>query len=285
MLSNNNLQPETDEMKRLKQDLERAKRELEKLTKRLTFQEQEHTNRLNQIAMRSQGEQKDLERRHDVQMKHLRYTGSRDAEHETRLQQELKRDLTKWEAEKVKITGDIERAFKRGDYPNQAKFAKPQDAIVRSPDILRVNDHIQRINQELMNIERTMSRHKQSDITAESRLERYQQTEVDKLTNEQQNKVKALADAWLRESQSLKGQIQMYENIRTRTETRYKDLARQHTIDMKRMADMESRKRAQHGDNKGRKNYAKAEGDNVLDPKNAQGSNDTSTRRLGATRW
>jgi len=284
MYSTNNLQSETDEMKRLKQDLDRAKRELDKLQKKIAFQEQEYQNRLNQLTMRNQGELKDLQRRHTVQMKHLHEAGSHDFDRVSKRQQDLKRDLAKWEAEKLKITNDIERSFKRGDYPNQDKFNKPQDAAIRSPEMLRVNDRMQKINQELSEIQRSLSRHQQNDASTESRLERFQQTEVDKLTNEQQNKIKALEDAWLRESQSLKSQIQMYENIQTRTETRYKDLARQHTIDMKRQADIESRKRAQQGDDKGRKNYAKAEGENVLDPENAQ-SGDNGVHRHGAPRW
>ncbi len=280
-----NQQAETDEMKRLKQDLERAQRELDKLQKRLTFQEQEHHSRLNQLSMRHQGEMNDLQRRHSIQHKQLLQTGSQSLDRDNKKQQEFKRLLSQLEAEKVKISNDIGRSFKRGDYPNQDEYSKPQDAILRSPDILRINDKIQKAHAELGDMQRNISRHQQNDMSAESRLERFQQTEVDQLTNEQKNKVKALEDAWLRESQSLKGQIKMYDNIRVRTETRYKDLSRQHAIDMKRKADLESRKRAQHGDNKGRKNYAKAEGENVLDPNNAKGDSHSQTNHRGVSRW
>ena len=235
--------------------------------------------------MRSQGELKDLQRRHVVQLKHAKDSGSHDINQGIKMQQDLKRELAKWEIEKQKIANDIERSFKRGDHPNQDKLGKLQDAIMRSPDMLRITDRIQKVTMQLGDIQRNISRHKQTDLSTEKRLERSQQAELDKLTNEQQNKVKALQDAWLRESQALKSHIQLYDNIRTRTETRYKDLSRQHIIEMKRQADIDSRKRAQTGDNKGRKNYAKAEGENVLDPNNAQGIDSEHSHRSGVPRW
>lgn len=275
-----NIHAETDEMKRLKQDLERAKVELNKLQKRLLFLETEHNNRVNQMSMRSQGELKDLQRRHLAQMKHLDGSGSRGTNLDANMLQGLKTELAKLEAEKQKISNAAKRNIKN-DGPAKDTSSKTQDTIMRSPEMLRVNDHIQKVTMQMSKLEQNLTRHQQSELATKSRLKRFQQTELDKLTNEQQNKVKGLHDAWFHESQSLTSQMQMYENIRSRTETRYKDLSRQHTIDTKRQADVASRKRAQTGDNTGRKNFAKAEGENMLDPNNAQ----SGARRSGASRW
>jgi chromosome segregation ATPase len=255
MLSRNAAQDKTSEMERIEREIAREKRNLQDYEKRFNFQKGEYESRLAKLEIRHKTQLQDYESLQQRQAGSLQDKDNTRLERLKRAHADIQRDLDSQITRLEQTKQETERRLKKEQDKEEKKRITPLE-VERDPQVMRANDQVERLRRQLQEIERTEKKLEQELKSKEMRFSKRLELEEDKLRRTLKKERDTLNDEWLRTEKYFQSHMQVSKSILDRLKSEYESRKRTYLIDKKRKEQMDSRQRAQHGDDQGKRNFA-----------------------------
>ncbi len=278
---------ENSEMRYISQQMVREERIIKENTDRLNLKVKENEISEKQLHIRQEAQLKDL------QLSQGKLSSDEMKAREGRIEdlgrqvQDAKNEISKLENSKIKASQETERKLKNdSDAPQDRNLLnkKLRDDYSRNPEIIRLNDQIERRKMEIGNLEDDVRRVRMSINSDEDTLRRTQQREADKLAADHMRANNSADDSWTREKNYLEGRIHTATATRDRLKSEYTQKKRVFEVEKAKKKKEESDRRAKFGNNDANKNFAKANSDNPL-KSGAHGRDKGSGKKQEGARW